>query len=295
MKYIPKAISTKIARQALLAQKHSPTILFGVGVVGVVGTTVLASKATLKLEEVLKESKSNLEIAKTLEHPDYSEEDRNKDIIIIYVQSTQALLKLYGPALLVGTLSIAALTQSHNILSRRNAALGAAYAALEKGFKEYRARVVDELGAEKDRDFRYGVEKLEYVDEKTGKSKVAQVVSADAPSIYARFFDEFSPSWSPYPEYNSLFLRCQQNWANDMLHARGHVFLNEVYDQLGIPRSEAGALVGWVLGHGDDFIDFGIFNGDESARHFVNNREASILLDFNVDGLIYNLIEKNRK
>ena len=60
---------------------------------------------------------------------------------------------------------------------------------------------------------------------------------------------------------------------------------------LGIPRSQAGAVVGWVLGEGDDYIDFGMFDGNNMAtRDFVNGYERSILLDFNVDGVIYDLI-----
>jgi hypothetical protein len=72
------------------------------------------------------------------------------------------------------------------------------------------------------------------------------------------------------------------------------VFLNEVYEQLGIPASRAGAVVGWtILPGGDGYIDFGIFDGENSsARMFVNGHEKSILLDFNVDGVIYNKIEQ---
>jgi hypothetical protein len=63
---------------------------------------------------------------------------------------------------------------------------------------------------------------------------------------------------------------------------------------LGIDRSKAGSVVGWVItkeGTGDNFIDFGVFDGDNPrARDFVNGREGSILLDFNVDGVIYDKI-----
>lgn len=296
MKYVPNAISRKIARQVLLAQKNSPSIMFGAGVVGVVGSTVLACKATLKLESVLSEAQNNLSIAKRLDHPDYSEDDRNKDIALIYVQSAVAVGKLYGPAVVVGAASIAALTHSHNVLNRRNAALTAAYTALDKGFAQYRQRVVEAYGEDKDREFRYGSEKVEITDPKTKKKKTVDRVIPGAPSIYARFFDEYSASWSKEPEYNALFLNCQQNYANDLLHARGHVFLNEVYDMLGIPRSQAGAVVGWVLSdNGDNYIDFGIFNGRGATADFVNGREGSILLDFNVDGLIWDLIDESSR
>lgn len=294
MKLIPNSVSAKVGRQILLTQKHSPTILFAGGVVGVVAATVLACRATLKLDEVLQETQNGLEIANTLERKYYSETDRKKDIAYIYVRSAVGVVKLYGPAVVVGSLSIAALTGSHNILSKRNAALTAAYAALEKGFADYRRRVVAELGEDKDREFRYSKEERDIVTETDKGPKVDTEIrcAADGASIYARFFDQLLPSWSPTPEYNRFFLQCQQNYMNDMLRARGHVFLNEVYDCLGLERTKAGSVVGWVISkEGDNVVDFGIFNGnDPLIRDFVNGREGAILLDFNVDGVIYDKI-----
>jgi hypothetical protein len=295
MSFIPEVISRTVARNTLHVQKASPEILLGVGIIGLVGSTVLACRATLKMSEVLDESKSKIDQATTLEHQDYSESDRSRDLTLIKYQTGIQIVKLYAPAIVVGGLSIYALTSSHNILSRRNAALTAAYAALEKGFDQYRARVVEKYGEEEDRDFRYGSEKVQIVDPDTGKKKTVTRVGPDDPSIYARFFDPVSPSWSKEPEYNLIFLKCQQNYANDLLLSRGHVFLNEVYDMLGIPRSKAGAVVGWVVsknGETDNFVNFGVFDGKEQvARDFVNGREGAILCDFNVDGVIYDKLE----
>jgi Family of unknown function (DUF6353) len=294
MKLVPEAISRTVARNSLLLQKSSPQVLFGVGVVGMVGTTVLACRATLKMDTVLDEAKGKLETARTLEHPDYSEKDRGRDTSLIYFQTSVKVVKLYAPAVIVGGLSIAALTSSHRILTRRNAALTVAYSALDKGFREYRARVVEKYGEEEDRDFRYGSRQVQI--EENGKKKMVTRVAVDGdPSIYARFFDSYSTSWSKEPEYNMIFLKCQQNYANDLLRSRGHVFLNEVYDMLGLPRSKAGAVVGWLLsptGETDNFVNFGVFDGrDGAARDFVNGVEGSILLDFNVDGVIYDKID----
>jgi len=295
MKFVPEVIGRQIARKALLAQKASPEVLLVGGVVGMVGSTVLACRATLKMDAVLEETKDKLNTAKTLVHEDYSEKDRSRDISLIYFQSGVRVVRLYLPAVIVGGISIYALTSSHRILSRRNVALTAAYGALEKGFNEYRARVVDKYGEEEDRDFRYGTEKVQITDPETGKKKTVTRVSSNDPSIYARFFDPVSASWSKEPEYNLIFLKCQQNYANDLLRARGHVFLNEVYDMLGLSRSKAGAVVGWLLsqnGETDNFVNFGVFDGREQvARDFVNGREGAILLDFNVDGVIYDKIE----
>jgi hypothetical protein len=292
---VPGVISRTIARNVLLAQKNSPGILLGAGVVGMVGSTVLACRATLKMEEVLEKAQTDLNVAKTLEHVEYSERDRSRDISLIYFQTSVKIVKLYGPAVLLGGISIAALTQSHNILTRRNAALTMAYGALEKGFNEYRARVIDKYGEEEDRNLRYGTREVEIVDPETKKKKIVTRVAEGEPSIYARFFDSYSSSWNKEPEYNLFFLKAQQNYANDLLRSRGHVFLNEVYDMLGIPRSKAGVVVGWLLsrnGETDNYVNFGVFEGKtEVARDFVNGIEGAILLDFNVDGVIYDKIE----
>lgn len=298
MSFVPAAISKTVSRNSLVLQKNSPGLLFGAGIVGVIGSTVLACRATLKMDDVLGEAKEKLITAKTLQHREYSERDRQKDITLIYVQTSVKIVRAYGPAVILGGLSIAALTSSHNILSRRNAALTAAYAALEKGFGEYRARVVEKYGEEEDRNLRYGT-RTETIGSKKKKEEVLRVGPGD-PSIYARFFDSYSSrSWDKVPEYNLIFLRCQQNYANDLLKSRGHVFLNDVYDMLGLERSTAGAVVGWVgyqdkQGLGDDYIDFGIFadKDRDCFVDFVQGFEGAILLDFNVDGIIYDKIEE---
>ena len=299
MNFVPEVISRTIARNSLLVQKSSPGLLLGVGVVGMVGSTVLACRATLKMEEVLDETNRKLNMARDLEHADYSEKDRGRDITLIYVQSGVKIAKLYVPAIIVGGLSIYALTSSHSILTKRNAALTAAYTALERGFNEYRGRVVEKYGEDEDRNLRYGSEEVEIIDPETNKKKTVTRIRPGDPSIYACFFDMHSTSWSKEPEYNLFFLKSQQNYANDLLTARGHVFLNEVYDMIGVPRSEAGAVVGWLRspnGDTDNFVDFGVFDGKtEQARDFVNGVEGAILLDFNVDGIIYDRINQHKE
>ncbi len=160
-KFIPNAVSKRFGRQLLVASKHSPTILFASGVVGVVATTVMACRATLKLEEVLVETGENFDKAKMLlasDHADYSVKDYQKDTAVLYIRGAVAVTKLYTPSILLGMASIGALAGSHNILNKRNASLTVAYAAVEKGFSQYRERVVHELGEDKDREFRYGTE-----------------------------------------------------------------------------------------------------------------------------------------
>jgi len=127
-------------------------------------------------------------------------------------------------------------------------------------------------------------------NEKTVK-KVVKVADVDGISDYARFYDDGCEGWTKDPELNLSFLRAQQQYANDKLVANGHLFLNEVYDMLGIPRTKAGQVVGWVYDlsntEADNYVDFGLYDATkEKTRDFVNGYERTILLDFNVDGPI---------
>lgn len=295
---LPNAVTSTVSRQILIGAKHSPTILFVGGVVGVVAATVTACRSTLKLETVLNDIQDDKDKAKTLlksNNKDYSEADYKKDMAHLYIQSVVKVTKLYGPSILLGALSIAALTGSHNILSKRNAALTAAYAAVEESYRQYRARVINEYGSDKDRELRYGSETTTRVVEDTNGPKKfnEKHVRKDGATMYSRFFEEFNQNWSPTPEYNVMFLRAQQNHANDVLQAKGHILLNDVYDMLGMDRSKAGCVVGWVRdGDGDGFVDFGIWNDDTMTQfhNFITGREGAILLDFNVDGVVYDKI-----
>lgn len=300
-----------IGRGGLVLKKYSPEILTAAGVIGTVGSTVLACKATLKVEDILDEAKKKSNLINAVHDgeievdAEYTDKDYSKDLLVNRTQTAVKLIKLYGPAITLGALSITAILGGQHILRKRNVAVMAAYKLCEESFNNYRSRVKDELGEEKDRQFYYGMTEetvKDKVKSKDGKTKTVTKKVEKAPdhlySQYARFFDEANINWDKSPEQNMYFLKMVQNQMNDKLKARGHVFLNEVYDALGFDRSEAGQLVGWVwdkdntaMEAGDGYIDFGIFDGNDYAkRAFVNGDERSILLDFNIDGMIYDLI-----
>lgn len=285
-----------VRRGLLVGQKYSPEILFVAGAVGFVGTVILASKATLKLDETLDRldhGKEQVSIAvDTID--DYSEDDRKHDLAILHIQAGLSVAKLYAPAVTLGIASLGALLGAQGILKKRNVAVIAAYKGLEESFKEYRKKVADRIGVDEETDLLYDIHEEDEKDE-NGKKISHPVTSLGDPneiSQYARFFDEGNIEWQKDPEYNLLFLKSQQNYANDLLHSRGHLFLNEVYDMLHMEHSREGAVVGWVLSKdGDNYVDFGLYNSNnEKAREFVNGQERSILLDFNVDGVIWDLI-----
>ncbi len=307
---IMNTLTRKFYRVGFKFKKHSPEILVGAGVVGVVASAVMACKATTKLDDVLAETKDTVDkIHDVTEHPEkipegkeYTVEDSKKDLTIVYTQAGVKLVKLYGPAVVLGTVSIAAIIGGHHILRKRNIALAAAYTAVDKGFKEYRGRVLERFGEEVDRELRYNIKAKEIektVTDANGKETVVKetvdVADPNLTSDYARFFDDGCTGWTKDPEFNLMFLKDQQRYANDLLKSKGHLFLNEVYDMLGIPRTQAGQVVGWIYDEknpiGDNFIDFGIYDiADERKRSFVNGYERTILLDFNVDGNILEMI-----
>lgn len=306
---ITKFLVKATGRSGLVLRKHSPEIFLAIGIVGIVGSAVLACRATyLHANEILEKRNAGFEAVKecldgveagTIAPEDYTEKDKGKDILTIYVQTGVAYFKLYAPSVILGIISLGFIVGSHGILKGRNVALMAAYKTISEGFAAYRKRNIEDQGEDVDFAYRNGLTAEKVVTSEKGEDgKVHKVTKtnfagdANKHSVYARFFDESCSQWSKNAEYNLMCLRSQQNYYNDMLQARGHVFLNEVYDALGIPRTEAGAVVGWVISKdSDNAIDFGIFNAESaSARSFVNGYERSILLDFNVDGVIYDLI-----
>lgn len=295
-----KTMATRVVSKTIFKlKKHSPEILLAVGIGTFVATVVTASRATLKLDETIFEDARDLARAKaSLEDPEteYTQEDYNHDALVLYSRMALSVIKLYALPVALGSASIACFIAGHTILDKRNAALTGALVSLQEAFKRYRERVVENEGKEADAKYCHGFEKgnIETPTEDGKGVKIESVnkQTGDELSPYARIFDENSRYWQKTAEYNYMFIKRQQSYANELLKLHGHVFLNEVYDMLDIPRSQLGALTGWVLnGDGDGFIDFGLTDFTrEKVRDFVNGYERSILLDFNVDGVIYNLI-----
>lgn len=301
---IVNGVTRALHKVGFVLKKHSPEILTAVGVVGTVTSAVMACKATTKVSTILAETKDSVDkIHEVANNPDfkdqYTEEDSKKDLTIVYAQTGLKFVKLYGPAVLLGAASLACMLTSHKILRTRNVALAAAYATVDQGFKEYRGRVIDRFGKELDRELKYNIKAKEIeevvVDEDGTETVVKRTVDVADPntySQYARFFDDGCAGWDKDPEYNLAFLLRQQSYANDKLKAQGYLFLNDVYDMLGIPKTKAGHVVGWIYDEkhpvGDNFVDFGIYEiHNERKRAFVNGYERTILLDFNVDGNIW--------
>lgn len=315
------SVSRAVHKVGFTVRKHSPEILLAAGTVGIVASTVMACKATTKTGAILEKAKEQVNgVHQVLENEElnkmyaeeygmeFTAEEAKKELAVVYLQTAVDFVKLYGPSVLLGAASLTCILASHNIIRKRNVALTAAYATLDQSFKGYRGRVIEHFGKELDRELKYNIKSKEIEEKVTDENGEETVVKktveyADLPiengldcSEYARFFDEYCIGcWQKDTEYNLMFLRNQQRYANELLRTKGTVFLNEVYEMLGIPRTKAGQIVGWVYDKnapiGDNYIDFGIYDPrDPNKRAFVNGLERSILLDFNVDGPVWDYV-----
>jgi len=299
---IMSAAKFGLYRGGLLLSKHSPEILVTLGIAGTVASTVMACKATLKVEALLKESEEKVAEVKqgleTLDRETYSEEDSMRDLTQVYAERVADLIKLYGPALLVGSISIACIASSHYILAKRGTALLAAYNLLSESYKQYRKNVELTHGKEVDQEHLFHKLTTKTVEGANGED--TEIVTAVSEGAYNFIFDDRYLTYKPYTTDNMLFLRSQQNTANDMLFTRGHVFLNEVFDLLGMPRTDYGQCVGWVNNREGDsyigYIDFGIYDPNANPRlgnEMIEGNKSwtsGIGLNFNVDGPILDLI-----
>lgn len=297
---IMKSVSGVANKTVMKLRKHSPEILVVAGVVGTVVSAVIACKATTKAGKIVESAKEDIdEVHEAIERgvtnagEPYAVEDSKKDLTLIYIQTGIKFAKLYAPAVILGTLSITSILASNNILRKRNVAIGAAYAAIDKSFKEYRSRVVERFGDQVDAELKYGIKAKKFeeieVDPETGKEKkVKKTVMVTDPNLqsdYAVYFDSKSRNYETNLDYNHMFLKAQQAFANDKLQARGHLFLNEVLDDLDLPRTPAGQIVGWTKDGPDGYVNFRIVEVEretEDGRH-----EPVLLLDFNVEGNIW--------
>lgn len=296
---IMKSVNGVASKTVMKLKKHSHEILVMAGIAGTVVSAVLACKATTKVAEILDETKGTLDTIHegmetgAINGQEYTTEDGKKDTVVVYAQTGMKLAKLYAPAIILGTLSITSILASNNILRKRNVALGAAYAAIDKSFKEYRGQVIERFGEQVDTELKYGIKAKKFeeieVDPETGKEKkvkkTVMVADPNLQSDYAVYFDSKSRNYETNPDYNRMFLKAQQAFANDKLQTRGHLFLNEVLDDLDLPRTPAGQIVGWTKDGPDGYVNFRIVEVEretEDGRH-----EPALLLDFNVEGNIW--------
>lgn len=304
---VAEKLSRSFGKLGLQLKKHSPEILMVTGVVGVVASAILACKATIKANEILKEDQKDIDTVKGwMESPekmpaDYTSEDAKKDITIMRAKTGLKLAKTYAGPVALGALSIGCIFASNKILRTRNVALAAAYTSLDASFKDYRERLIDRFGNELDKELKYNIQTKEIeetvVDEKGKEKTIKKTINVvnEPNSPYSFFFDNGCIGWQKDAEHNKWFILQQERYANEKLRTQGFLFLNDVYDMFGIPRTKTGQIVGWFYDEKkgkDNYVDFGVFSDihNEKKRDFVNGYERVVIIDPNVDGPILDLI-----
>ena len=287
--------------------KHSPQILVGVGVAAGVAATGMAVYSTLKVDKVMEHHQDKMvDISKKAEQAGnddelvYDEKAQKHDKTMVYVETGAELTRLYLPTIALTGVSIACVLSAHHILDGRYMAAASAFTAVSKEFSDYRGRVRKQFGEDKERDIYQGVVEEEVTDEKTGETTTVRKYDKDVVdrSGLSRYFDEYSIYWDKYnPDQNIAHIRSVLHQANDQLYANGHLFLNDVYQMLGIPDTKEGAILGWIVDedHQNPYVDFGVYGVNSDDPWDFNNEEPwdgkmGILLTFNVDGIIYDKI-----
>lgn len=268
---------------------QTPNILFYLGLVGMVGTVATGIQGAYKFGFAATDYENGMRVineeaeAGRLSEKQVKEMKRDQ-----YKETAIEAVKCFGPTLVLGIATVGCLTKSHNMLNNRIAGLSAAYGTLQTQFMNYRERVREEVGADKEDELYCDPQKETVkVKDKDGNVKDLEVEIDDAGG-YKFLFDEVtSNNWSSDPGYNRIFLQAQENYANDLLASRGHVFLNDIFDGLGMQRTAAGSVVGWIAEEGAH-VDFGMRNpGYEPNDLFWADEESSIRLNFNVQGVIF--------
>lgn len=296
---ITTAFYTGVAR----ISKHAPTILSVTASAGVIATGYLAWKAGTRFEDVegrdwdrRKECLRNADIIPDEDVPKIERKNR-----ILFILDT---VRTVAPAAIVGAATITMIYFSNSISKKRLAAMGAAYATLQTAFDGYKRTMVEALGKEsvdkilkpKLPNVGKSAEEILSSDNKSDAAHVSDAVvnSLKALSPYARIIaEESSTCWDPNEDYTSQNLAAVQLWANRRLERKGHLFLNEVFDQLGLSRTREGAVVGWRKnGEGDGYVSFGEFDASiyRVPSDDYTRVDSNFIVDFNVDGVIWDKI-----
>ena len=299
--------ASRVAHKAMFkVKKHSPEILIAVGAVGIVAGTVAACKATLKVPPIVEEADKTLEMIHgvqdgTLEIPEgavYTEDDADRDIVIVYVQTAVKVLKLYAPAILLIGGGLGCMIGSHVIMKKRYSAAVAAYAAVSKAFEEYKARVAERFGDDVQKEIETGIKAVDIsATDKDGNNTTVKGEEHDGKTDdpYTFLFDENNAptTWEKDPEINRITLLQAQRSCMKKLKTRGYLFLNEALDSIGMRGTQIGQFAGWIYDPTnpdiDSFIDFGIYSDDPIKQAFLEGYESNIWLHFNCDG---NIIDK---
>jgi hypothetical protein len=229
-----KQTLSKIARDVQKSlSKHSPEILIGIGVTGMIATTVLAVKATPKALYLVEEKKKELDVEK-----------------LPPVEVVKATWRCYVPATITGVTSIACIVGSHSVNARRNAALATAYKLSESAFSEYRSSAVETVGEKKERAIRDKMAEEQVKNDPVTKTNI--IVTGKGKSLF------YDPHSARYFYHDLELIRRAENRLNKRINSdpfNDGVTLNDFYYEIGLPKTATGDKLGWNLDTGLIEID----------------------------------------
>lgn len=287
--------------------KHAPAIFTGLGIVGMIGGTVLACKATVDTIYILDEwelDKLDYEEALSNDMEPEEAEELRKEYKADGRKVTVEVAKKYIPAVVVDVASIGCLVGGSRIAHKRLLTMTGIATSTAANFASYRNRVRQAEGEEKDLLYLKGGAEHE-VEEKTvtkkGKEKTVSkkvvIPNPDEHGQYSFQFKRGDAGWNSNPEYNLYYLQNMENTLNRKFRQQGYLFLNQVYDELGIRDADGKWLMtqeGQVVGWFDDGVEnkrisFGI---DYKAGLTPWNWDGDdhIWIEPNVDGVIIDKI-----
>lgn len=234
--------------QSMLA-KRSPEILTGLGIAGMVTTTVLAVKATPKATKLIEAKKEELEVES-----------------LTPVDTVKTCWKCYIPAAVTGAVSITCLIGASSVNLRRNAALATAYKISETALTEYKEKVVETIGEKKEEIIR---EKI--VKDKVDKNPVSknEVIVTNQGNTLC--YDVHSGRY-----FNSDIdhIKRAVNELNRQMVYDEYVSLNDFYDELGLNHTDVGNELGWRLDGGLIDISF--------SSHLADNGRPCIAINYSI-------------
>lgn len=240
-------VSTSVRQ---FVNKRSPEILTGIGIAGMLTTTVLAVKATPKAMELIEERKTQ------------EWTDKLSPLEVVKVA-----WKPYIPAIVTGVTSTFCLIGASSVHSKRNAALATAYKLSETALTEYREKVIETIGEKREQTVRDKV-----AEERVKKNPVSKNEVIVTNTGKTLCFDPISARYF----YSSIekIKRAENELNKEMLHAfSGYVSLNDFYDEIGLDHTSVGDDLGWNT---DKLIDINF------SSQLNDNGEPSVVLDYAV-------------
>ena len=307
----------KLKMVKLKISKYSPEILLAAGIVSIIGGIVTACRSTLKVEDVIDAHKERRDALKEIPNEinptddiEYPEEVQKKDLAKLYLQTGVNFAKLYAIPAGLTVMGIASILVGNRILKGRYLGAVAAYNGVSEAFKRYRKNVIEDRGVEKDKEYLYGKTQKKKIEMKTvndngdevfGTAQASIVVDGEVVELsdYAVFYARgISSQWDPNEYYNRTYINGQREWWTLMLRENGVVFLNEVLEALGFPKTKAGAVIGWLRdpAQGVDATDTIKFDVHEVWLPEVDSQgreihEPAYYIDFpNLSGIVFDKI-----